>query len=406
MKRVAILTDFTGYDPGYSLCGVVVNQCKILKRLGYSPTLFVRREFDIEQAGHYGVNIQPLDPGQTGSNTVEIGPETEGEISNLYRQMAQHLPKFEVILSHDLIFQPNLFKYQVAARRLAKELTQLKWLHWVHSGTSMNITRRAGPYRGEISGKFPNSRIVAFHAEEVSRKASAYGYERDEVVITPNPIDFTEDYHPLAKEVISRARLWDLDAIIIYPCRLDRGKQPHIVIEIVDKLIEMGVRAKAVIVDFHSTGGDKAAYRETMRGPNVFFTSEIEPYAMPHKAVMDLIEFADVLVHPSMSETDSLVTLEAAWKRCGLVLNYDLPRFREFEAYATMGKFSSNVDVATGLAGETRTQYGSRGEYMKGLAGAVLYQLQNNPVLAMRIKVRKERNLEAVGRRLWAAIEA
>lgn len=405
MKQVAILTDFIGYDPGYSLCGVVANQCKMLKSLGYSPVLFVREGFDRSQAASYGVSIIPLEPGKTGSNTVEIGPETDGEINSLYRQMMAHLPKFEVIITHDLIYQPNLFKWQVAARRVAKAHPHLKWLHWVHSATPIDLARRAGPYRGEISGKFPNSRIVAFHAEEINRKASAFGYERDEAVIIPNPIDFIEDYHPLAREVISRANLWDCDAIAVYPCRLDRGKQPHIVIEIMDQLAGMGLKAKTVIVDFHSTGGDKAAYREQMKGPNVFFTSEVEPYAMPHKAVMDLIEFADVFIHPSMSETDGLVMLEAAWKRCGLVLNFDLPRFREFEQYATMGKFSSNVDINTGMGGETRTEYGNRGEYMKHLAGAVLYQLQNNPVLTMRVKVRKERNLETIGRRLWAAIE-
>jgi len=207
------------------------------------------------------------------------------------------------------------------------------------------------------------------------------------------------------------------DVIAVYPCRLDRGKQPHVVAEIFEQLRAMDYDARVVVCDFHSTDGDKVKYRDEMMqqyADFVHFTSQLDgetggirhSYLIPHRVVMELLELGDVLVHPSVSEADSLVLAEAMWKRCGLVLNFDLPRFREFDGQAVFGKFSSYIDVNTGMPGGTQTSYGNRAEYMRALAGAVAYQMTNNPTLALHARMRKERSLYGAWRPLWAAIES
>jgi len=60
-----------------------------------------------------------------------------------------------------------------------------------------------------------------------------------------------------------------------------------------------------------------------------------------------------------------------------------------------MGKFSSNIDVTTGKAGSTDTNYSSRSEYMKEMANAMLYLLENNPVIKGHVNVRQQRSLKA-----------
>ena len=122
---------------------------------------------------------------------------------------------------------------------------------------------------------------------------------------------------------------------------------------------------------------------------------------------MDLFDFADVMVHPSQSESDPLVLPEAAWARCGLVLNFDLPMFRLWQNRALLYKFSSNVDVATGMPGDTTTKYGDRQAYMRHVAGGIAYMMGNDPVLLNHARMRKERSLKAVWQKhLWPAIEA
>jgi glycosyltransferase involved in cell wall biosynthesis len=405
-NRVAILTDFIGHDPAYSLCSVVHNQIKMLQYGGHYPRLITRGGVFHE----YGaVEEWGLDPGEIGQNVVNVTPDSEREVDYLCDQMRLALEGIDVVITHDLIYQPNQWKYHVAARRIAKD-SDMRWLHFVHSATNMGVAQKTGRFRGELEGKFPNSRLAVFHAEEMSRKGSAFGYEVDEIIIVPNAIDLTEDFDPVAREICEG--MHTSDVIAVYPCRLDRGKQPHIVIEIFGELVAMGYEARVIIVDFHSTDGDKAVYREEMKAladrlaVDVQFASDYQEYHISHKAVMDLFEYGDILVHPSMSESDPLILPEAMWKRCGMVLNFDLPVFRQHDGSALFYKFSSRIDVNTGLPGDTTTSYTDRGAYMRQAAAGIAYIMENNPVLRSHARVRKNRSLEAVWKNhLWPAVE-
>jgi len=406
MKNVAILTDFISFDPAYSLCNVVANQCKMLP----NAKLIVRQGF----GGEWPTDneIVYLDPGQIGNNVVNITDESASEIESLMGQLKLALEDIDVVLTHDLIYQPNMWKYHVAARRLTKSNHHLKWLHWVHSSTNMGTVDKIGKFKDECRGRFPNSKLVAMHNEEINRKGTLYGYELDQIVVIPNPVDLTEDFHEFSKKVIQEMKLYERDVIAVYPARLDRGKQAHIVIEIFEKLRYQGWDAAVVIVDFHSTAGDKDRYRKEMqerRADWILFTSSLPEgsYHIPHKAVMDLFEYSDVFIHPSRSESDPLTVPEAMWKRCGLMLNFDLPVFRQYDGRALFGKFSSAIDVHTSMPGETNVEYQSRDGYMGSLAAAIAYEMQNNMVLYNHASVRKERSLEAVANKnLIPAIEA
>jgi len=393
----------------------------MLARGGYEPRLLVRKGFQHDRhAGDYeGAEIVELDPGEIAGNVVNLTDKTEAEIGTLAAQMMKALEGFDLVATHDLIYQPNLFKYEVAGRRVAAVRPDLKWLHWVHSATKMGVHNKMGQFKDEVKGQFPNSRLVAMHTEEVMRKGALFGYELDQMVIIPNAIDFCESFDPAAKQMVARAELMKADAIAFYPCRLDRGKQPHIIIEIFAELCKMGFNARVVIADFHSIAGDKLTYRDEMKkqaddlNVPVFFTSDLEGrwngapynYCIPHKAVLDLMEVADILVHPSVSECDPLILPEAMWKRCGLVLNFDLPVFRQYDGDALLYKFSSAIDVNTGMPGSTTTTYANRQDYMKHVAAGIAYQMEHNPVLRLHAETRKTRSLEGAWPTLWAAIE-
>ena len=421
MNKVAIFTDFSNFDPAYSLCRVVQSQVRMLVRGGYRPVLLVRKGFQQFHAPAYdGAEIVELDPGTPEGNEVQVSEKSGEEIAGLAAQLREVLKEVDVVLTHDLIYQPSLWKHHVAARRVAKFFSGLHWYHWVHSATNLGVAEKVEQFRQELRGKFPGSKLVAMHAEEVNRKGSLYGYEQDEIVIVPNPVDFLEDFHPAAKQLVEKAKLMAADIVGFFPCRLDRGKQAHILIEVFAGLCKKGFDARVVIADFHSIAGDKLTYREEMRkqaedyGVPVFFTSDLEGtengapfnYCIPHKAVLDIMELADVLVHPSRSESDPLILPEAAWKRCGLVLNFDLPVFRQYDGQALMYKFSSAIDVMTGMPGETKTEHSDRAAYMAHVAAGIAYQMEHNSVLRLHAKMRKERSLEGVWPKLWAVVEA
>jgi len=421
VKQVAILTDILNFDPAYSICRVVADQCKMLVRNGYTPRLLVRSGFHhLHDNAYAGAEIVELDHGDSiGNNEVVITETIDLDVFRLQKQMTEALADVQVVLTHDLIYQENLWLAHLVAKRIAHERGDLHWLHWVHSSTKKDVWKKTKQYRKEMQQSFPNSHLVAMHPEEVNRKGTLFGYEWDKIDIIPNPVDFLADFHPAAVQAVEKLDLMRADIVGIYPCRLDRGKQPHVLIEVFAGLQDMGYDARVVIVDLHSTAGDKADYRKQMqtlaekRKVPVLFTSSLEGeengapynYCIPHKAVMDLMQLADVLVHPSMSECDPLILPEAAWARCGLVLNFDLPVFRQYDGRVLFGKFSSSVDVNTGMPGGTKVEYGNRAQYMRGIAAAIAYEMEQNPAHFLHRKARQERSLEGAWHKLEGAIE-
>jgi len=395
--KVAILTDFISHDPAYSLCGVVLNQVKMLT--DHEVTVFVRKGWSGEHP-YRGVETRVIDPGKTGSNVVEIDENSDQEIQALALQLAEHLRDTDVVLTHDLIYQANMWKYHVACRLVAELHPDIRWIHWVHSSTNLDTVSQTGKYVTALSGQFPNSQLVAMHNEEINRKGTLYGYERDEIVVIPNPLDVMEDYDPISKKILGR-NTWKADIVIAYPARLDRGKQVEIIGEIGRELNEQGWETWVILVDFHSTAGDKVDYKNELRhkfGDFMIFTSDIEgcEYHVPHKVVMDLFDYADVFIHPSKSESDPLTVPEAMWKRNLLVLNFDLPVFRQYDGRALMGKFSSNIDVHSGMPGSTDTNYSNRRQYMREMANSIAYMVQQDMVVLNHRQVRQTRSLEAV----------
>lgn len=413
--KACILTDFTRHDEAYSLCRVVANQVRMIHDLGgYAVRVIVNQAFNQEDA-YPGAEVIGVDPGPTGTNTVEIVASSPKQIKELTDQLRAALDGVGVVLTHDLLFQANMWKWHVACRRIARERPDIQWLHWVHSvGAAQE--HKLGQFEAEVAGVFPNSKLVVMHVEERMRKMATFGYQPHQTVIVPNPLDVAEGYHPLARGIVERYGLYHADCIALYPCRLDRGKQPHILIEIFAELVQMGLDARVIVADFHSLHGDKEMYRDEMKrqaeqsGVPVYFVSDYDEssrYEIPHRAIMDLFDFADVFVHPSQSESDPLILPEAAWKRNALVLNFDLPLFRLWQGHSLQYQFGSYVDVATGMQGETKTEYGDRRAYMAHVAGGIAYTIQADDAIHNHIAVRKERSLQAVWERhLWPTLAA
>ena len=410
--KTAILTDFVSYDPAYSLCGVVRNQAKMLGEV-YPPLVLVRKgwhEAPDEPSPFGASKVIEIDPGQVGQNVVNLTDRSDTEIGWLETQLVAALQGVDVVLTHDLIYQPNMWKYHVACQRIAKDHPELGWLHFIHSSTDLGTVGQMGRFAKECKMPMPRSRLVVFHGEEMNRKGQAFGYETDRIVLIPNPIDCAEGYHEVARTAIRSWRLWQASVLAVYPARLDRGKQIECAAEVMQSM-RPDIDARLVVVDFHSTGGDKAEYRAQLKGrfgDAIYFTSDIPgcEYHVPHEAVMDLFDYADFFIHPSRSESDPLTLPEAMWKRNGLLLNFDLPLFRQYDGRALFGKFGSNVDVLSGGPGSTNVEYKDRAEYMAHLGRAVLYWLANNPILRNHQQVRQHRSLEAVARmHLLPAVE-
>jgi hypothetical protein len=185
-------------------------------------------------------------------------------------------------------------------------------------------------------------------------------------------------------------------------------------------LKEFDLKVRLIVVDFHSTGGDKITYRNELKAmaidwglneQELIWTSEERPewkVEIAHDHVMALMRLSSVFVMPSVSESYSLITQEAGLNKVVAVLNFDFPPFRDiFGSNAIYRKYSSNIDIMNGFDGNTNTSYGPGGisdeerksydrKYHIETAGLVAAKLLHSSDLQLSIFLRKYRNLTYV----------
>ena len=435
-KKVCIFTNFFDFSETYSLCRVTVDQIKMLLRGGYEPSVIVSDSFDPSGTIFEKVKLLKV-PNVACHNEVKKDESFEKDVDSIYKALKEHLKDIDVCITQDIVYKPSELKYNFAARKVAPELPNLKWLHWINSATPpITLNSLMGVFTDEylknIAKPFPNSKYVFFN--EISRDiiAKNFGITTDDVRIVHHPSDFFEVYgitSPLLQKFIDKREIFSADAIFVYPIRLDRGKQVEYVIKTAASVKKLHMDVRCIVVDFHSTGGDKVTYREELKQigqdwgltpKELAFTSEFTDdwnVNIPHEDVLALFRVSNVFVMPSVSESYSLITQEAALTKNLIVLNQDFPPYRDiFGPNNIFRKYSSNWDVMAGYDESMRpgagtfTKYGPNNisdaerkdhekMYHMNTAGMIVDRLRNDEQLATNIYIRKNRWLDTVFRK-------
>jgi glycosyltransferase involved in cell wall biosynthesis len=192
---------------------------------------------------------------------------------------------------------------------------------------------------------------------------------------------------------------------------MDRGKQPEKLVRLFAELKRVGKSVRLLIINFHSTGQHFLDYRDEiiremqqlgLNGEDVIFTNQIDSLPgisdqelnsyrleFPHKVVLDLFHLTNLYIHPSGSETYSLVCQEAA--ACGnlLFLNDDFPPIRDvYGKSAQYVKFSSTLFTTTHRPNEQA--------YYADVARRIIGLLECEKTISQKTRLRQTRNLQTV----------
>jgi len=416
MLKICILSSFTSVDEAYSLIGVVQNQIRMLVSGGYNPVVIVKEGFRPEQTFALPqVELRFIPHVHTSNYVSELMEDKnfKQDVEKLKERLIENLKDVDVVLTHDLIYQPESLKINFACREAIKEnehMQKIKWLHWVHSATSPSILgkelKQGDAYFEQVKQKFPNSFVIFPNSYSIPRVARNFGYEEDEVKVVHHATNMPSfcKWDAVVTQLVMEKNMLQADALQVYPVRLDRGKQVEVVIKIFAELKKLDYMVRVIIADFHSTGGDKVTYRNDLikmaidwglNDHDLTFTSQYHPswnVSIPSKSVHDLMELTNVFILPSKSETYSLVAQEAALLGNLLVLNHDFAPFRDiYGKNAIYKQFSSGIGF-DGLDGEVTTTYGNEHGFFHDCAMRIKYELENNMVLAQQKRLRKYRN--------------
>lgn len=441
---VAIHSTFYSIDPAYSLCNCVEDQIRMFINNGYKIKMLVDEELpDSEITGVWNnenVKIERL-PSFHRDNDGILIPEYQEQVDKYYEVMKNVLSDVKVCISHDTVLQPAHIVANLASRKLAEERPDLRWLHWSHSATAPSVRCSNDAAREIIQQKFPNALMCYPNDWDRKRVAINYKYEMDEVKCVHHPSDFTSLMfgdevrwgdvpnlsdeakafmdkninYPirLSKALVDEFKILDADVISVYPCRLDRGKQPEFNIKTMAAIKKLGRSVKMIIFDFHSTGGDKVVFREELKRiaeqhgltkDECIFISEWREdthYNVPRQVIMNMKKISDFHMHPSTSETYSLVVQESMIWRNFCVLNHHAGYMRDIYGSSNVlhEPFGSAMNMLDGEDGATNINISNELQHFENLANKVLYFIEvANPVIKQWRFIRQTKSLDYIFR--------
>jgi glycosyltransferase involved in cell wall biosynthesis len=285
----------------------------------------------------------------------------------------------------------------------------------VHSATSPSLLNTTNEYLQAIKLRFPHSKVIFPNSYSKPRVAKNFGYNEDDIVYVPHAIDYCDffGFHPMSTKLVDDKNMLNVEFICNYPVRLDLGKNVEFCVRIFAQLKKLGRSVRLVVIDFHSTGPEKNAYREQLKklagqqgltDIELTFTSEFDEslrVRSPRELVRDMCILSNVFILPSRSETFSLVAAENFLAGCIGILNDDFTPLRSVYSDTPLYyKFSANIDRMTGLDGDTNVEYHpSVDHYCRDIALRLIYEMQHNRTIQMQTKLRMELNLDNVFRK-------
>lgn len=344
-KKVGLFTTFYEAESGYSLIGVCETQIRAFLDHGYDPVVLVREDFKQPEApttwSPEMIDLRAVTPHM--QLTSGVADDFEERVEKIVAALEENLGDVDVCITHDIILQTTDKECNVAMRRYAGTRPDLLWLHWIHSCPSPGGPReypencRHTPPPGYII--YPNDSdkglvcaTYGLGGREWKVKVSRTGHAIDPLLIW--------HYDKLTRDLAEKADLLNGDVVVIYPARLDKGKQPEKIIRMMAGVKKLGYEPRFLIIDWQSAGRRFQKYIDELLalaeslgvGSEVNFTSRLDDrcsQGVPRHVVIELMDLSNVYIHPSRVETYSLVVHEAVLRGRLLILNHDFPVMRE-----------------------------------------------------------------------------
>lgn len=360
--KIAILTNFQDFNPGYSLTGIVKDQCIMLKKYGHEVHVFTCESYNPSYGEPQAIIHNSIPFGHLVDYTTES--ELILEHKELAKKTADVLVKefsevgIDFVFTHDLIFTGWNLPYALGIREASRRIPELRWLHWVHSVPS------AGKDWWDINKYGLQHRIAFPNKTDKRRVAEQFKGLEEQVRVVPHIKDLRTWYEfsdETEQFINDYPGVMQADFVQVYPASTDRlsSKRVDVVLQIFSRLKGRGFSVCLVVANQWATGKarkeDVTAYErlaEELRlevGREFIFTSEWKESlatGISHRMLRELQLCSNLFIFPTREESFGLVGPEAALGGAFMVLNKNLMMMAEIFGnngiYFDFGSFDHN----------------------------------------------------------------
>ena len=407
-ERVAILTNFMEFVPGYSLTGIVLDQTMMLTRHGHEVHLFVNDKYNGTEDWAPGTVVHkrmPFAHLHDFRTEFELTQKPELQKTALATQemLLEDFKKLQIdiALTHDFIFQGWYLPYGVGVRNVSSFLPNVRWLHWIHSIPTANKDWwQINAYGKNHKIAYPNSTDRILVAEQFKSTV-------DNVRCFPHIKDIRTwmDFGQETVEFIHKyPSVLQADVVKLYPASVDRlhAKRVDVVIQIMAEIKKMGKSVCLIIANQWATGKqqkqDVDEYKRLAAGygldPGIdfIFTSDFgEKYevGISKRMVRELFSCSNLFIFPTREETYGLVLPEAALAGGILcVLNRSLRMQTE-----VAGGEDNALFFDFGSYHHTHS-ISNPAKYFRDIAWIIVGRMEQDESIKMKTHVRQHNNMD------------
>ena len=324
--KITILTNFANFNPGYSLTGIVQDQCRMLHKYGHDVSVVVLETFKGDSLFPEGEPQVKLLKKMPFGHLIDY--TSQNDLTDDHKKLAdkisemlkEELSDCDIVLTHDLIFTGWNLPHAVGIKLASPSLPNVRWLHWVHSvPTTANDWWNIRAY-----GK--NHRVISPTQSNRILVAQQYRSTLDSVRVIPHIkdirtfFDFNED---TCKFIDGYPGALRADIVNVYPAGTDRlsAKGVDTVISIMGNIKKKGFSVCLVCANqwSHQKQEDINIYKSLAEseglvpGHDFIFTSEWdEKYkdGLPKHILRELMQLSNLFIFPTQEESFGLVAPE------------------------------------------------------------------------------------------------
>lgn len=401
--RIAILTNFQEFNPGYSLTGIVRDQIEMLERNGHDVTLIVSEQYNMDGDVPQVEGFRPVMPFAhlvDYKSVQDISNEHYGTAVKTADMIEKELKNIDIAFTHDLVFTGWNMPYALGIWEGAKRVPNVRWLHWVHSVPS--------GFRDwwDIEKYGPNHKLIFPNSVDSLAVAEQYRGTLEDIRVIPHIKDPRTwfDFDAPTKDFINRyPKLLSADVVQILPASVDRlsAKRLDMVIRIFASIKSLGRSVCLIVANQWATARQHKEscenYRELAKDLGLdinrefAFTSDFQSptyeVGIPKRMLRELFLLSNLFVFPTVEESFGLVVPEAILSGGVLpVLNRSLHMQMEISGfnalYFDFGSYRTqhNVDNVT--------------NYCTDIAKIILGRMKQDESIRAKTFVRKTYNMD------------